>query len=702
MMETATLAQPTAMAPLRPWTLGQFINLCVGIIGIQFAWSMQIALSSRVLEPLGADPFLYGLIWCAGPITGLLVQPVVGAISDKSQFRWGRRRPFILLGALLAAVAMLFFPFAPTLWLAALLIWVIDACVNLAQGPYRALVPDNVPAQQHGVANAYLNFAFGAGSVISLGVAPLLNAFHIPMSVEQQYVMAALALVLLIIYTSLSIREMTPPTVTSSQSTVAGEKKSGLLETFQAFLKSGPELHKLCVVQFFTWVGVMCMFIYLTPYMVHHVYQVPDLSAPAFKQLEKQANTLDAYLKEAGRAPIVKNPARQQQIAEALRGVQSAFRTNDSLALEMQRWVGSANSSAPPGLLTFGPGQPRQLLMEVASEQALFATYESVLNALLAEAVPGVDASRGWSRLDVPFSRLAWSDPGVTLLGQLALANPKDEAPPDVHRLFKEGQQLMALQQRVRLKEALLVSVLPPRAKPTNPPEPAQANLDIQLTSGGSGLSGAVAQNPLAAHPRDAQARQMLQDIAQLKRLKAIEREGTNAAQLALVALNLVCLLLSIPLGYLCTRVSKKLVYTLCLACSAVAFAMAPWVTTPQQAIAMMACAGVAWATILSIPFAFLCEVLPPGKEGAMMGVFNMFIAGPQLISATVVGWLISQSPRVTPYGLTHQWSLAFVIAAAFVGLAILMLQTLNERRRDPASDTTTGLPAMAMASGGH
>lgn len=489
----------------------QFINLIIGIIGIQFAWSMQIALSSRVLEPLGADPFLFGLIWCAGPITGLLVQPIVGAISDRTWTKIGRRRPFLLVGAVLGGASLLAFPFSPTLLFAALTIWVIDACVNISQGPYRALVPDIVNPKQHSVANGYMNAAFGAGSVIALGVAPMLKAFNIPMSIEQQYIMSAAALFLFIIYTSLTIKEYKRPVKKEND-----EDKASLFDAFKAFGKSSKEIHKLCGVQFLIWVGIMCMFIYLTPFIVHSVYLLPDMSTKEYKALHEQYDLKSTALTEE---------------------------------------ISSVN-----------------------------ANYQEMLSA-----------------------------------------GKKDE-----------------------LKTLLVQNnILDSEETPVN-----EAAVDSDQKT-----------------------------VNKLMLMKQIENEATNTAQLALVAFNLVALLLSVPLGYLCLKFGKKPVFTLSLLFLAIAFAFAPVISTPMQVIIMMACGGVAWATILSIPFSFLCDYMPPGKEGSIMGIFNMFVAGPQLISATLIGWIISQNPMNTVFGVAHNWSIAFLVASGCVFAAVVALQFINEKK---------------------
>ena len=204
----------------------QLLNFCLGFFGLQFAWQMRIILSGPVTEELGASPFIFGLIWLAGPFTGMVVQPLIGALSDKTRTPFGRRRPYLLGGALLSALALWAFPnsAAITNWIAntlhvnlpiwsallfaAIMIWILDACVNIAQGPYRALVPDVVPQEQHSIANSYISLAIGLGSVVAAVTAPFLKwIFNYQMSIEAQFIMAALAFSLAMLWTCITIKE---------------------------------------------------------------------------------------------------------------------------------------------------------------------------------------------------------------------------------------------------------------------------------------------------------------------------------------------------------------------------------------------------------------------------------------------------------------------------------------------------------------
>ena len=182
---------------LKRFSTVQLLNFCLGFFGLQFAWQMRIILSGPVTEGLGASPFIFGLIWLAGPVTGMVVQPIIGAMSDNTHTKFGKRRPYIFLGALFASIALVLFPnssviteqiqaFLPfklpaltALFFAAIMIWVIDACINAAQGPYRALIPDNMPVEQHSLANSYLSFAIAFHTQRSM----LTNSLSMPLVV---------------------------------------------------------------------------------------------------------------------------------------------------------------------------------------------------------------------------------------------------------------------------------------------------------------------------------------------------------------------------------------------------------------------------------------------------------------------------------------------------------------------------------------
>lgn len=450
---------------LKKFTTAQFLNFALGFFGLQFAWQMRIILSGPVTEGLGASPFIYGLIWLAGPFTGMVVQPLVGALSDKTVSPLGRRRPYLLGGALLASLALWIFPNSAgvaeflhnvtglnlppltALFIAAIMIWIIDACVNVAQGPYRALVPDVVPEEQHSLANSYISLAIGLGSVVAAGTAPFLKwAFNYQMSIPAQFVMAAVAFTLGMIWTCVTIKEAKMQRGIEAKSD-AGEN---FISSLKNFFAMSPEVSKICTMQFFTWIGTMCMMIFFTQYAVHTIYCVPDLTTAAE------------------------------------------------------------------------------------------STKELYNNATL---------------------------------------------------------------------------------------------------------------------------------------------NGTNFSSICFAIFNLVCFLVAIPIGILSAKYTNKKVHIISLITMILAYLGMFWTKNPKAVACLMGLAGIGWASICALPFAMLSQFIKKGTEGSVMGIFNIFIAGPQVFVCTLVAWFISKcSFTMGSEYINYHWEYAFVIGAVCLAIAAFVANTVEEK----------------------
>lgn len=449
---------------LKKFTTVQFLNFCLGFFGLQFAWQMRIILSGPVTEHLGASPFLYGLIWLAGPFTGMVVQPLIGAMSDKTVSKYGRRRPYLLGGALLASLALLIFPnsgkvammfqnmfdFNLPIWtgllIAAIMIWVIDACVNVAQGPYRALIPDVIPEEQYSIANSYISLAIGLGSVVAAGAAPFLKwAFNFQMSINAQFLMAALAFSLAMIWTCLKIKEHKIASVVEEKS----EHKS-FLTSIKEFFAMSPEVGKICTMQFFTWIGTMCMMIFFTQYAVHTIFKVPDLT----------------------------------EMSAGMRILYDA----DTLA-------------------------------------------------------------------------------------------------------------------------------------------------------------------------------------------------GTNFSSICFAIFNFVCFIVAIPIGVLSEKFGNKKIHVISLVTMILAYIGMYFTKNVINVAILMGVAGIGWASICALPFAMLSKYIKKGTEGSVMGIFNIFIAGPQIFVCTLVAWMISKTGFVFGEGLiNYRWEDAFLIGAFCLMIATLITNSVEEK----------------------
>lgn len=452
---------------LKKFTTVNFLNFALGFLGLQFAWQMRIILSAPVTENLGADPFIYGLIWLAGPFTGMVVQPLIGALSDKTKSRFGRRRPYLLGGAVIASVALWLFPNSGNiaellakftganlpvytgLLIAAVMIWVIDACINIAQGPYRALIPDVVPVEQHSLANSYISLAIGLGSVIAAATAPVLKyVFHYQMSIVAQFIMAALAFSLAMAWTCLTIKEKS----TLDNNDIKEEKgqKVSFRQSMKEFFALSPEVSKICVMQFFTWIGMMCMMIFFTNFAIHTVYGVPDLT---------------------------------------------------KLSLDIQK--------------TF---------------------------------------------------------------------------------------------------------------------------MDTQTSA-------------------------------------------TNYSSVCFAIFNLVCFVIAIPIGVLAGKFGNKKVHIISLLSMVVAYLIMAVFKTSAVAVAFgMAFSGIGWASVCALPFAMLSRYIKPGTEGSVMGIFNIFIAGPQVFVCTLVAWIINKSVIINDGFLNYHYEYSFFIGAVCLFIAAVITKMIEEK----------------------
>ncbi len=449
---------------LKKFNTAKLISFAIGFFGLQFAWQMRIILSGPVTESLGASPFLFGLIWLAGPFTGMVVQPVIGALSDKTTSPFGRRRPYLLGGALLSALALwalpnseaitnfissslhIKFPALAALAFAAIMIWILDACVNIAQGPYRALVPDVVPQEQHSIANSYISLAIGLGSVVAAATAPFLKwAFNYQMSVNAQFIMAALAFTLGMIWTCMAIKERRYEPKEDDKT-----EKFDFVKSLKEFFALSPEVGKICWMQFFTWIGNMCMMIYFTQYAIHTVYGVPDLS-----------------------------------------GVNEAVK----------------------------------------------ASFEGAVLA------------------------------------------------------------------------------------------------------------------------------------------------GTNFSSICFAIFNLVCFLVAIPIGVLSVKFGNKKIHIISMISMALAFLGMAFTKDHTTVAVLMGLSGIGWASICALPFAMLSQYIKPGTEGSVMGIFNIFIAGPQVFVCTLVSWIINKCVFSVDAGVNYHWEYTFLIGAFCLAAASLIASRVKEIR---------------------
>lgn len=251
-------------------TFWQIWNMCFGFFGIQFGWSLQMGNMSAIYEFLGANPEDIPGLWLAAPMTGLLIQPIVGYLSDRTWHpRWGRRRPYFLIGAVLSSIALFFMPNSPSVWIAAGTLWILDSCINISMEPFRAFVADNLNEKQRSFGYAMQSMFIGAASFLAGFLPTLLVDWFgisrqkikggIPGNIAWSFYIGAFVFLIAVLYTVFKSKEY-PPDLEETSSKES--EKNIFTEILSAISNMPSQMKRLAIVQFLTWPGLFLMWFY--------------------------------------------------------------------------------------------------------------------------------------------------------------------------------------------------------------------------------------------------------------------------------------------------------------------------------------------------------------------------------------------------------------------------------------------------------
>ena len=272
----------------------QIWNMSFGFLGIQFGWGLQLANMSPIYRYLNAEESSLPYLWLAGPITGLLVQPVVGAMSDRTWTRLGRRRPFFLVGAILASAALFVMPNSGAVWMAAGLLWILDASINITMEPFRAFVADKLPEEQRTTGFVMQSFFIGIGQTLANALPIILTAAGvtgvlasgIPLSTDYAFKTGAFAFLAAVVWTVITSKEYPPEDMEAFLR--MKREHAGLLGGFREIFSSIAEMpttmKQLAVVQFFTWFALPCMWQFFGITVARHVYGAAGPEDPGFRE----------------------------------------------------------------------------------------------------------------------------------------------------------------------------------------------------------------------------------------------------------------------------------------------------------------------------------------------------------------------------------------------------------------------------------
>ena len=272
-------------------------NLSFGFLGIQFGWGLQMGNMSAIYEYLGAKPDELPILWLAAPMTGLIVQPIVGYLSDRTWGRFGRRRPYFMIGAVLASVCLVIMPYSSTLWMAAGLLWILDASINISMEPFRAFIADMLPKEQITRGYTMQSFFIGLGAILAsllpwllINVVGLDNTAaegSIPPFLKLSFGLGALAFFLAVLWTVTKVKEYPPVDMEAFKRMKAEQRGVGaaVKEIFSNIVEMPKVMKQLALVQFFTWMGLFLMWFYFTVAVANDIYGANgDTQSPRYAE----------------------------------------------------------------------------------------------------------------------------------------------------------------------------------------------------------------------------------------------------------------------------------------------------------------------------------------------------------------------------------------------------------------------------------
>jgi maltose/moltooligosaccharide transporter len=275
-------------------TFWQIVNMNIGFFGIQFSFGLQQSSMSPIYKYLGADEASLPYLWLAGPVTGLLVQPLIGAMSDRTVSRWGRRTPYFLIGAILCSLGLLAMPYSPTLWMAASLLWILDSANNVTMEPYRAFVSDKLPASQHSLGFLTQSAFTGLGQTLAYLTPSLLvwigmdkdavNGSHIPQVVVAAFLIGAVCSLVSVLWSVKTTPEdpLSPQVLAALRATPGGWRHT-LAEIAAAVRDMPPTMKQLALVKLFQWYAMFCYWQFITLSLARTLFGTSDAASPGFR-----------------------------------------------------------------------------------------------------------------------------------------------------------------------------------------------------------------------------------------------------------------------------------------------------------------------------------------------------------------------------------------------------------------------------------
>lgn len=535
----------------------QIWNMSFGFLGIQFGFALQNANVSRIFETLGADIDNIPILWIAAPITGLIVQPIIGHLSDKTWGRLGRRRPFFLIGAIIASLSLILMPNSSTLWIAAGMLWIMDASINISMEPFRAFVGDMLPDEQRTRGFAMQSFFIGIGAVIAsvmpyvltnwFGISNTCAEGQVPPSVVYSFYIGAAVFVASVLWTVFSTKEYSPDELKKFDEHRASEGANPKPQiSISAYNNRNFFVLGFILLALSALLSLMLLYVHVEK----EVY-ILSFGIGVFGLMEIGAGILAKAKKETGIVSITRDLNRM-------------------------------------------PLTMRQLaVVQFFSWFALFSMWIYTTAVVTS------------TKYDMKISYQAYSELALKLDSFPYQLNKNYKAAPDVLKLISKHQTESA-------------------AKGQSP-----ITADMKIIAFFS--------------DKDRKAELNVSDatFAELEKAHAEYNKGADWVGICFAVYNGFAAVFAFFLIFLARITNRKITHAISLTVGGISLISILFINDPTLLLIPFIGIGLVWASILAMPYAILSGSLPSNKMGVYMGIFNFFIVIPQIVAASLLGYMV-------------------------------------------------------------
>lgn len=534
----------------------QIWNMNFGFLGIQFGYALQNANVSRIFETLGANVESIPILWIAAPVTGLIVQPIVGHYSDKTWGRLGRRRPYFLIGAILASIALIIMPNSPTLWIAAGMLWIMDASINISQEPFRAFVGDLLPSEQRTLGFSMQTFFIGIGAVVASALPYILTNWlnisntapegQIPDSVKFSFYIGGIIFLAAVGWTVFSTKEYPPEELEELEDEQEDSEKSRASSEF----KTPKLIRKSLKIGLFTLIiGVITSLIVFFKDYRAELY-ILTIGFTVFGVIELMTSLLQHKgKKKSGLVEIINDFNVMPKTM-----VQLAFVQFFSWFALFAMWI-------------YTTAGVTSHIYDMKMDQDVIAELH-------------------------------------TSIQQVDKQDKNYETALDVKSALQDYQTRLEEKGKKEVTTSMKV---------------------VKFFSG-----------------EEKVGRFGLSDKAQtqINRVQSQYNEGADWVGVCFSIYNGAAIAFAFLLVFLARVTNRKITHMIALLVGGISFISIYFISDPNVLIIPFIGVGLAWASILAMPYAILTGALPTKKLGVYMGIFNFFIVIPQILAATILGFI--------------------------------------------------------------